>query len=388
VASAKSGWITIISGIVIVLVLIIIHSALLTQPDLEKRKPLTIGIQNNPIDSLIIIAQGEGFFNKQGLSVKLVPYASGKLALQAMLQYRVNMAASSDIPILVAAFHKDPIKILAVLNVSPSMAQVVVRRGRGIRVPRDLMGKRIATQSDSGVDYYTYLFLKHYGMSISDVDLIYMPASKLVMALRSGYVDAFVMRSPYTEEAERYLPGQVLFLNVPDLYKVRFSLVTTKAFVQSHPVKVTRVLKALILALKFSQQHHFKAQQDVIRFFGLGRRDEVLSLWSHYLFSVDLANQLIPSLQKQADWVVKTGKGSSSNIPNFKELIDPIPLEAARKALGVPVPSTPYYDTPPEPISNILKAKDVTTTTKANSSSPSKKKVSDSDKNSLADDVS
>lgn len=356
-ASAKSGWITIISGVIVVIVLILIHSTLSSQKPPHQVDLVTIGIQHNPMGSLVVIAESQGYFQKVGLNVKLQLFSSDYQALQALLRRRISLATASNIPILIQAFRKKPVRLIAVLNEAQSMAHVVVRRSSGIRVPRDLVGRRIAAQTDSSTDYYTYLFLRHYGIPVSDVNLVYMPSAKLIEALRSGYIDACVLRSPYLDLAEKYMPGELHFFSVADLFSARLDLAVMEHGLKSHPQTIQKVLEALMLALKYTEQHQQQAQQDAIRFFGTARRDEILRLWPHYDFSVDLANQLIPSLEQQSQWVIHSGKGLAQDKPDFKVLIDPKPLTAARRALGVPVPKTPFYDTPPQPLKYILKAR-------------------------------
>ncbi len=326
---SKTGWVTIVSGVVIVLVLIIIHSMLDTQPSfLAAQKVITIGIEDNPMSSLAIIAQKEGLFKKLGINVRLVTYDSGVATLQALLNYKVDLATATNIPILVDAFKQTNFSIIATLTQAENMSKVVVRMGRGIQSPRDLIGKRIGTQANSSVDYYTYLFLKHYSIPLSDVQLLYLPAKKLVMALRSGYLDAFVMRSPYTDQAQDYMPGQISYFTIPGLFKIHFNLVVMNASLNAHRNKVRLVLKGLHDALLFEQQHIQSAQNDVIAFFGIERRDEVLQAWPQYQFMVSVPPDLITSLEKQSRWVIASGKGIASDKPNVAHLVNPGPLAA------------------------------------------------------------
>ena len=333
-AKFRSGWITIVGGVIVVFVLMIINHQL-NKPKSTSAKPFfTIGIQDNPISSLLIIASEEKFFAAQGVNVQLLSYPSGKLALEALLGYKIDLATASDIPILVHAFRNPNFSVIATINQSASRAEVVVRKNRGIFAPKNLVGRRIATQENSGVDYYTYLFLEHYNIPVNSVQLVYMPASKLVLALRSGYVEAFVMRSPYTEEAARYLPGQIRYFRVPNLYQVRFNLVATNSEIKKNSTSIKKVLVALRLAQAFERAHPVKAQKDVIRFFGVQRRDEVLSLWPHYKFTVSLDKKLLASMRHQSRWVIRAGKGDPSMEPDLQKLVDHRLLE---EALEVPI---------------------------------------------------
>lgn len=327
----RSGWITIVSGVVIVLVLILINYELNGSGGRGPQGVFTIGIQDNPASSLLIIAREEKFYAAQGVHVQLLPYPSGKLALGELLNYKIDLAMSSDIPILVSAFKNPDFSIVATLNELPSRAQVVVHKGRGITKPQDLVGKRIATQENSAVDYYTYLFLQHYNIPLDSVQLVYMPATKLVLAMRSGFIDAFVMRSPYTQEAAQYMPGQILYFNAPTPYQVHYNLVATNSEISKNSAKIINVLVALRMAAAFEKAYPVKAQQDVIRFLGTQRRDEVISQWPYYKFAVSLDDTLLTSLQQQAQWVIKTGKADAALKPDLAKLVNPKLLSIAQK---------------------------------------------------------
>src|SRR3990167_6721231 len=87
----KSGWIKIISGIVVVLILITIHSILDRRYANEEKSYASIGIENNAIAAVVIVAEQEGFFKKLGLHVKFLVYPTDQLALQALLSYKIDM---------------------------------------------------------------------------------------------------------------------------------------------------------------------------------------------------------------------------------------------------------------------------------------------------------
>jgi NitT/TauT family transport system substrate-binding protein len=327
---SKSGWVAIIGGVVIVVILMILHGILEGQPSIKRPHYLALGIQNDGMSSLAIIAKKEGLFKKLGLNVRLVPYSGGKLALQALLHYKVDMATVSNIPILINAFRDENFSIVATINEAESMSQVVVRKGRGIESPRDLIGKRIGTVLNSGGDYYAYLFLKYYSIPVSDVQLVYMPAKKLVMALRSGYIDAFVLGEPYASEAGSYMPGEISYFSIPNLYKVHLNLVVMNAGLKEHLNKIKLVILGLHQAFLFEQKNKQAAQNDVVAFLGEPRRAEILAAWPHYNFNVSLPDDLIPSLTQQSSWVISLGKGVSANMPSFKKLINSKPLEQVK----------------------------------------------------------
>lgn len=119
----RSGWITIVSGVVIVFILLILHSQLSEQPALDLGNDVTIGVQDNAMSSLVIIAERQGFFKKLNLNVKLKVYSSSHAALHALLYHRVNLATSTNIPIIINAFKRTDFSIIATINQAKDVSQ-------------------------------------------------------------------------------------------------------------------------------------------------------------------------------------------------------------------------------------------------------------------------
>lgn len=326
----KTGWVSIVCGVLIVCVLITINYTYI-EPHHKATQSFSIGIQNDISSSLIFIADAEHFFQKQGLNVTLLAYPSSKQTLQELLGFKVDLAAVTDIPILIQAFHTPNFSIIATIDQSPSRAEIVARKDRGIRNITDLAGHRLATEGNSAIDYFTYLILQHYKIPLNTVELVYMPTEKLVMALRSGYVDAIVGRHADVEEAVQYFPGRIAYFTAPNLYQVRLNLVAMNSELKLAPKTYISVLTALRMAAAFEQAHPVKAQQDVIHFLGAARREEVMKMWPYHQFGVTLDKNLVASLQQQLGWVIETGKGRESYRPDVTRLVDPLPLASANE---------------------------------------------------------
>lgn len=319
----KFAWLSIISGFMLVVVLVIIHSISPNEHQLVKSElPVTIGIQDSALSALFIVAKEQHLFAKHRVSVQFEHYPSGKNALEAMLSHKVDFAVSSNIPILYHSFFQPNMTVIATVEKSRANAAVLVRMGRGVYVPKDLSGKRIAVEQNSNDDYFTYLFLTHYGITLKDVTMVYLPTVKLVMSLNTGYVDAVVLHEPYIHQAEFILPNQVLEWQLPVNDQSYFNLVTTRSFIHLHRGRVKHILAALKEAVVFVKKHHKTAQQDVIRYLGEERRDEVLSMWPSLCFCVSLDQKLIIDMRKQLAWLMTQGSVTGRRVPSLDTFID------------------------------------------------------------------
>lgn len=306
---SKPVWVTIFLGILLVTGLVLWQHYLARPFSVPKQaRPIVIGVEDNPLSGLVVIAHEEHYFRQQHVSVALERFVTGHKAINAMLANKVQLATASNIPILLHFVKDRHVKILATISRAYSQLKLVVRDDRNIHSPTELKGRRIATEKNSSLDYYTYLFLKHYNLKPSDVELIYMPSLSVVDALRGGYVDAFVMRSPFVEEAKALMPGQTIDFQVPQLYQVHFNLVTSVFYLRQYPKRVRRMLEALKQAEILVKAQPNKAKADLVDFFGIGRRDEIITHWGQYDYTMSLNQELLNKLKAQLAWVIHVKK--------------------------------------------------------------------------------
>jgi ABC-type nitrate/sulfonate/bicarbonate transport system substrate-binding protein len=78
----KTVSITILFGIIVGMASITLITT--TKGFTGTRGPITIGVEQGPLSALMMTAEDQGFFSKEGVDVAVKYYASGKLALNGM----------------------------------------------------------------------------------------------------------------------------------------------------------------------------------------------------------------------------------------------------------------------------------------------------------------
>lgn len=304
---SKPVWLTIILGFFLVTALAVYQYVAPSKYHIKRpTKAIAIGIEDDPLSGLVIIAQEAHYFSQAGVSVALKRYPTGHAAIHAMLYGEVQLATASSVPILQHYVANRDVKILATISRADSQFKVVARAGRHIKTPVDLVGRRIAAEPGSAAAYYAALFLKHYHIKPHDVQMIYIPTLRAVDALRGGYVDAFIMQSPFVEDAKALMPGQTVEFQVPNLYRVHFNLVTTSQILDQSSDQIRRILLALLKAEHFIQVNPHQAKADLVRFFGVQRRDEVVEHWGQYSYKLGLNQAVFGHLSSILRWLSPT----------------------------------------------------------------------------------
>ena len=293
------------------------------------KEPITIGVERSPLLALVIIAEDQGFFSKQGVDVKVKYYASGKLALNGMFSGEVELATPAETPIVFGSFERMDFSIVATIGSSDNEPKIVARKDRGIQKPGDLRGKPIATQKASAVHFFLHSFLIKHGLSGKDIKLSFKHPDELVPALANGEIDAFSMREPYVSRAKALLRDNIVVFDERGLYLKTYNLVAFIAFVKDKPQAVKNVLQALIKSEEFAKKYPKQSQKIVSNKIGV-KESEIAGLWPDLRFEVSLGQSLLISLENEARWAIRNKLTERKKIPNYLNFIYSDALEAVK----------------------------------------------------------
>jgi ABC-type nitrate/sulfonate/bicarbonate transport system substrate-binding protein len=194
-----------------------------------------------------IVADERGFFEKEGLKVRLITFRGTNLMLTALLAGELDYA--TILPFLTGASARGlPVKILAA--VTKSSSYVIISRPK-IENIKALRGKKVGIYSfGSSADYAAYAALSRSGLD-PNRDLTILPigggSPERFAALASGSVDATVVTSPSEYAAEKQ--GLRILVSAGELSRlVRIPLTgigATQKKMEKDPDEIVRLLRAL-----------------------------------------------------------------------------------------------------------------------------------------------
>lgn len=284
------------------------------------REQITIGVDQSLLSALIMVAEDQGFFSKEGVDVMVKYYASGKLALNGMFSGEVDLATPAETPIVFSSFERMDFSILATTGSSDNEAKIVARKDSGIQKPGNLQGKRIATQEGSAVHFFLHSFLIKHGLSEKEIKLSFKHPDELVPALANGEIDAFSMREPYVSRAKTLLRNNIVVFEEPGLYLKTYNLVAFHTFIKDRLQAVKSALQALIKSEEFIKKYPKRAQKIVSNKTGV-KESEVASLWPDLRFEVSLEQSLLSSLENEARWAIRNKLTDRTKVPNYLSFI-------------------------------------------------------------------
>jgi len=269
---------------------------------------------------LAYIAFANGYFRDEGLEVTPQPYPFGKLALNAVLDGKADMATAADTPIVFAVMNGRSITTLAAIQTANRDNAIVARLDRGIAKPADLNGKKIGVTLGANADFFASALLLAHGIDREKVKIIDMKPDEMAAALNAGSVDAVSAFNPTLSLLKNSLGNRGTVFFGEDIYTENFCVAAMRAYVKKHPGAVKKVLRALIRAENFVQQNPVEARHKVADFIKMDRAllDEI---WPIFTFRVALDQALLVDFEAQTRWAIKNKMTEVTSMPNYLDYI-------------------------------------------------------------------
>jgi len=291
------------------------------KPALTKdSEKVSIGTSKDVINSMSWIAKEKGYFEDEGLDVTIEPYTSGKLALSGMLDSKVQVATSAEVPVMLNLFKSQGFSIFGTVGMSDNEVKIIGRRDAKINNPADLKGKTIATQKNSAVHFFLYRFLIYNEIAESELNISFLQPLELVPALVKGKIDAFSMREPFIQQAKDRLGDKIVIFEQPGIYTKTFNLVAHDKFIRENPGTIRKILSAFVRAEQFIKQNRRKSLEIIAKLHSIDK-ENLENEWDDYIFELSLSQSLLITLEAEARWAIKTGLTDKKEVPNYLNYI-------------------------------------------------------------------
>jgi ABC-type nitrate/sulfonate/bicarbonate transport system substrate-binding protein len=290
---------------------------------------ITIAYSTTFMAFFVYIAHVNDYFRQEGLEAEMQPHTFGKLALQAVIEGKADVATAADTPVMLAIMNGESINILATIGTSNRNTAIIARKDRGIAVPSDLKRKIIAVALGTTSDFFADNFLKANGIEKKEVKIIDMTPDKMVAALNVGKIDAASLWNPPLRQLQNELGDKGLTFYGEMYFSETFCIAAKADFVEKHPEATKKVLRAIIKAEAFVLEHPEDARRLAAEFIKLDR--SILDqIWDIYNFRVTLDQALIIDLEDQTRWAIKNRLVARHVMPNYLDFIYMDGLQAVK----------------------------------------------------------
>ncbi|MDI3270091.1 MAG: ABC transporter substrate-binding protein [Bacillota bacterium] len=200
----------------------------------------------------LYVAKEKGFFEKEGVDVELLLMEGVAERRSALAAGKIHGFVSTvDTHVVTAASGVPVVQVLALDDSYGGDGIVALKK---IQSLQDLVGRKVAVQTDGGASYFWFLYLlEKEGISPAQIQFQSMSAGEAGAAFVAGKVDAAVTWQPWLSRAENTSFGHVLLKSDATPGVIADTLALRQDFVGSQPQAVRGIVAAWFDALDFIQ---------------------------------------------------------------------------------------------------------------------------------------
>lgn len=214
------------------------------------QKTITIGIMPDVESIPMIIADKQGFFQKEGVNVKIVPFKSAKDRDSALQSGQLDGVITD---LLAVVFANEGGINLKVISKTDGNIQMLGGKGTGINSLADLKGKKVGLSTNTIMEYTVDRMIASAGLNPQDINKVAIPQlpTRLEM-LTGGRIDACILPDPLAGLAVKD-GAKVLYSTDQTGVKVGAVAFTGKCL-QENPDQVKAVFRAYNDAIVYLQK--------------------------------------------------------------------------------------------------------------------------------------
>jgi NitT/TauT family transport system substrate-binding protein len=269
--------------------------------------------------ALTYVADHEGYFTRNHLSVAIKDYPTGVAGLAALENGEADIADMTDFVLAGAALRGEQVKVTGAIAVGFSQS-IVGLKSRGVSGVKDLPGKKVGLARGTIAEFFLSRLLSLNGLSIESVTLVNLPPSEWENALASGSVDAVIGWPPYIPQISRRFGNDAAVWDAQSFQPLFGIMVSTQSWLSGHADAARRFWLALSQAQDFIVAHPDVAKTIVREKLGYDQAyiDEV---WKGYDFSISLPESLVVAMEDEARWLISNKLTAALAVPDFTDYI-------------------------------------------------------------------
>ena len=290
---------------------------------------LRIAASRGPVSLPLYVAQQRGFFADEQLDVAIADCIGGTRCLHALLDGKADVATTSEMPVVLAAFSHADVAIVATMVHATDNLKLIARKASGVTSSEQLAGRKVGVIAGTAAQYLLETHLLNVGVDPHRVTLVPIQAEETVAALQSARIDAVAVWEPYGYAALHGADAVGVRLPLSGGYIENYNLVGGQALFGRGDALAVRLLRAVDRAEQFILAHPAEAQAILRAKLSLDQHF-VDWVWSGLAFRLSLDQSLLTTMEGEVRWAQREGHVAGGARPNVLTLIRPAPLKAVR----------------------------------------------------------
>ncbi|WP_437274640.1 sulfonate ABC transporter substrate-binding protein [Sorangium sp. So ce375] len=196
-----------------------------------------------------------------------VEFQAGPPLLEAMRAGAVDVGHVGETPPVFAQAGNVPFVYAASDAPAPGAEAIVVKKDSPIRTVAALKGKRVALNRGSNVHYLLIRALESAGLTLDDIQVVFLAPADARTAFEGGNIDAWVIWDPFLAAAE--LAGARILKDGEGLVDNRLFYVVRREFAEEQPEILRIVFEEYRALCAWEDGHREEASQILARSSGI-----------------------------------------------------------------------------------------------------------------------
>lgn len=280
----------------------------------------------------IFVAQHKGFFEAEGVNVRVQRFSSGTEATEAFRTAKAGLFVAGDMPSILAWEHGDVVGIAPISADTTTFSLVV---GKGIEAPKDLRGKKIATVAGSTGDIFIRSFLEKNQMTPDDVELLNLGPGDMAAALARGDISAFAWLGGEVGKGVEAADGAKILQKGTEGYVVNHIILSATKSSLEEADAIQGVIRALKRAQDLVRNDPDEAVKAIVKVTGMSEataRSDIERITYDMTFTAEFVKEMreISSHSEKAGFVKKPLDMMKSFDVSFLKAVDSGLVEEAK----------------------------------------------------------
>jgi sulfonate transport system substrate-binding protein len=271
---------------------------------------------------LPVIARQQQLLEKalepRGVAVKWVEFTAGPPLVEALNVGAINIGWVGDAPPIFGQSGGAAIVYVAALPGNVEGEAIIAKDGSGINSIADLKGKKVAVGKGTSAHNLLIVALEKNGLTLSDIEVVYLPPADAAAAFASDKVDAWSIWDPFLAIAEtRHKPKALV--RSPEVLNVNTYFLSNRDFAAANPAVVTTAVEALKVAAEWADKNRDKVAAALHEVTGVPLEAQTLAAGRAKFGVFPITDEIIANQQATADRFFKLGL-----IPNAIKIADAV----------------------------------------------------------------
>ena len=226
----------------------------------RQNAPLRVGLQSWPPFEYLHLAREKGFFEAEGVDVRLIEFVEASDAFRAYDHGKLDGGTFSLMQVLrVRDSSRLKLQIAMITDYSDGQDAILARTGID-NVP-GLRGKRVGVSEAPLTVYMLARALELHGMTLEDVTLVRILDTNTTASLRSGLIDAVITYPPRRLQVEQEAMAHPIFTSKDIPGEIVDALAFQESIFKERPQDVARVIRAFHRAVRYTAEQPDEAMR-------------------------------------------------------------------------------------------------------------------------------